>query len=34
MDEATLEKHAGFTGLQANLALLLEALHGFVLRRA
>jgi N-formylglutamate deformylase len=32
MDEATLEKNAGFATLQANLTLLLDALAGFVLR--
>ena len=33
MNEATLEKSAGFAALQANLTLLLEALAGFVERR-
>jgi hypothetical protein len=33
MDESTLERHAGFSRLQANLHHLLEALRGFVVAR-
>jgi N-formylglutamate deformylase len=34
MDESTLERHAGFSRLQANLHYLLEALRGFVVARS
>ena len=34
LDEGTLQKHAGFPNLQANLRRLLEALAGYVRRRA
>jgi len=34
MNEATLEKTAGFAGLQANLTALLEVLRSFIVARA